>query len=1538
MSARERHTLRLRQQVMDKIRSLIDQKEFLCDLVGSYVTEAKSQAEQLLLTEDAGQFTDQYVDIMQQLDRCYKTCVVLAASAEDLIEGAGPKIPENQENTKTSEESPRPAFRECGPAPNQVMFSTTGSAAQSSFSVDILGSSDNSRPGGRLSSGTVFKQGLNGPDITSDGCTPGTSDIAKGDEIDVAFSSPVKRNKNRHSLSPFSKYETEMASSRYNSDKVDHKTDKRSITELSCSKHDKSVSVHDKSVSIHNKSVSIYDKSVSKHSQCQSDQDLSLKSSAETNQSKEGAAGVALATEGIPGGGRDVMLSHDVCPKGPRLRRASLPSGKGTVVIVTEVLTPWYFYVQQISTEFKRLMEEICYFMQTTGMSSAGIKNVSVGMMCLAPYPKDNVYYRAVIVKVIDNSQDADIMFIDYGDQTRMQTCKLRTIPERFTDVPAQAICCALAGVMPSNKYCIWTEADVMYFSQYVRNQQLSCFPVCCSCDPTFPHIVELILHFPMSVIGQEQMIMSSQINLSVLFLSKKSVQKIAVSEQMSKVGKSPEVTRNAEVKMLLEQILMQDSKRYNGSCNLDHQRKIREIDETEATGTILRLAAEKTVSCVVVDSLAKMSDSTNMINESKSLESNTPIKIEEDKTFKVERLFASNTPVKEETFSPAKDKNGEVAVMKWKENHSERQELKDVYKKQQGLTINSILENSQDKNIQKASEVTNNKSVHHLQGNRLLPFKELGTERTNKMSEVRKPKTEFTLSVDRKKQAKKPKGKGSTRDIKKEPSIQSEVWKVHSSETWKVDNEPTIEIVTPEESQSESKKTMLNRGLAEEQLSKKEVSSSELVGDKAQDEDSGLEGDSMVDTETGKNLKYRERPDSRHGACIKSSNIDASRCPLFRDGSEMKDSTGCDFTTIKSVETLKETNVDGEPGSHDKTEDVDSETADSITSSDSAKISTGVTSSKDHEELMFSSDVGAKVSVNAQRYEVMMSHINSPSDFYVHLVSWQTGQTIERIMSGLKKHYGDMKKKKLQKLAKSFTLEKEKLCCVQYPVDGSFYRAKIIDICQSNATNENNPNIGKAHLFYLDFGNDEWLPKKMIFPLPEEFALIPQLTIHCSLAYIKPMSDHLHSETVCAKSSSIVWTWSKEDRDLFVQLTGCEKKLLMHVVHGSLSGDISGELLTNSGSSPVKVLLVNNSEDEEVCLNMDLIRLGRATLDLNHLPLEKSAHEEDQQSNKSWNPMAEDFFAIRNSYQVDTNDPGVATVGYKANDERVICKFFSMKTPGKCFRGDSCPYKHVEFTRAVTQDKKEVFASVHESQLEIMPEVGSWIAVEVTTILNPGHFYINLPFGKKSLDGKHSCSTSEDGYGSFMEDTETLADLMEAMNEHYSKKSFFEGDLIYRAPGEIVAAKFSQDGQWYRARVISVNESKVKVFYLDFGNTEKVDRKDIYEMQPQFMLLPFQAVECFLYNAEPASNQESWSQDAMKYFRELVDGKTLVAYVPCSTRERLLLILYDTTTDDDIDIGEALIQRGYAQPRQAPSSDPPSSRSSSSSIILTPG
>ena len=36
-----------------------------------------------------------------------------------------------------------------------------------------------------------------------------------------------------------------------------------------------------------------------------------------------------------------------------------------------------------------------------------------------------------------------------------------------------------------------------------------------------------------------------------------------------------------------------------------------------------------------------------------------------------------------------------------------------------------------------------------------------------------------------------------------------------------------------------------------------------------------------------------------------------------------------------------------------------------------------------------------------------------------------------------------------------------------------------------------------------------------------------------------------------------------------------------------------------------------------------------------------------DHNDDRLWNPMAEDYLSERNTYHVDVDDPGVATVGY---------------------------------------------------------------------------------------------------------------------------------------------------------------------------------------------------------------------------------------------------------------------------------------------------
>ena len=45
----------------------------------------------------------------------------------------------------------------------------------------------------------------------------------------------------------------------------------------------------------------------------------------------------------------------------------------------------------------------------------------------------------------------------------------------------------------------------------------------------------------------------------------------------------------------------------------------------------------------------------------------------------------------------------------------------------------------------------------------------------------------------------------------------------------------------------------------------------------------------------------------------------------------------------------------------------------------------------------------------------------------------------------------------------------------------------------------------------------------------------------------------------------------------------------------------------------------------------------------------------ENSEALQGWNPMEEDFFSVRNSYNIDVDDVGVATTGYSKLSDTLV-------------------------------------------------------------------------------------------------------------------------------------------------------------------------------------------------------------------------------------------------------------------------------------------
>ncbi|OXU22838.1 hypothetical protein TSAR_002680 [Trichomalopsis sarcophagae] len=91
---------------------------------------------------------------------------------------------------------------------------------------------------------------------------------------------------------------------------------------------------------------------------------------------------------------------------------------------------------------------------------------------------------------------------------------------------------------------------------------------------------------------------------------------------------------------------------------------------------------------------------------------------------------------------------------------------------------------------------------------------------------------------------------------------------------------------------------------------------------------------------------------------------------------------------------------------------------------------------------------------------------------------------------------------------------------------------------------------------------------------------------------------------------------------------------------------------------------------------------------------------------------------------------------------------------------------------------------------------------------------------------------------------------------------------------GRIVAAKFDEDEQWYRSKILYHSETGTEVFYIDYGNSA-VAKSDssLRELPGELAQIPPLSVQCSL---KLPDGLESWSRNACEKFCDLAaDGVT---------------------------------------------------------------
>ncbi|NWQ96383.1 TDR15 protein, partial [Burhinus bistriatus] len=152
-------------------------------------------------------------------------------------------------------------------------------------------------------------------------------------------------------------------------------------------------------------------------------------------------------------------------------KRVEMQMNSFHTAFVVYVINPSDFWIQtcEYQNEFQALMKNIADAYDQCGADEMVLKNPERGLLCCARYSKDMRYYRGVIIDVFN--VNITVYFLDFGNTDTIPCYDVKTLLPEFSDLPALAMCCALAYTFPVDD--VWVKKETDFFKHIVFNRLL---------------------------------------------------------------------------------------------------------------------------------------------------------------------------------------------------------------------------------------------------------------------------------------------------------------------------------------------------------------------------------------------------------------------------------------------------------------------------------------------------------------------------------------------------------------------------------------------------------------------------------------------------------------------------------------------------------------------------------------------------------------------------------------------------------------------------------------------------------------------------------------------------------------------------------------------------------------------------------------------------------------------------------------------------------------------------------------------------------
>ncbi|GBP98505.1 Staphylococcal nuclease domain-containing protein 1 [Eumeta japonica] len=150
------------------------------------------------------------------------------------------------------------------------------------------------------------------------------------------------------------------------------------------------------------------------------------------------------------------------------------------------------------------------------------------------------------------------------------------------------------------------------------------------------------------------------------------------------------------------------------------------------------------------------------------------------------------------------------------------------------------------------------------------------------------------------------------------------------------------------------------------------------------------------------------------------------------------------------------------------------------------------------------------------------------------------------------------------------------------------------------------------------------------------------------------------------------------------------------------------------------------------------------------------------------------------------------------------------------------------------------------------------------------------------------------------------LESLMEKIHQEFKANAPLPGSYFPKR-GNICAACFTLDNQWYRAKVEKIQDDKAHVFYIDYGNREVLNTSRLAALPAGYDTDPPYATEYVLACIKFPTDQEDKDEAVRALYEDTVNKKLMLNVEIRGSP--LAVTLVDPANNQDI--GKNLIKEG---------------------------